>query len=126
MAETSDIVDTAVTLGHLRLRVTDLDGAVAFFTAIGGRKDTEREGFCVVEFRDRTRLQLFEVDAVEPGQVPQWDFRVPDIDAMWAECRDRGLEPSEITRRNPGHDWFQLSGPDGCEIRINSAFTRRK
>jgi len=116
---------SAVSLGHLRLPVTDLEGAVSFFEAMGARQDVEREGFAVVEFGDRTRLQLTRAERGVPAGVPlQFDFRVEDIDAVWREYDAKGLKPSEITRRNPGHDSFVLSGPDACEIKINSGFKR--
>jgi hypothetical protein len=116
---------SAVTLGHRRLPVSDLEGAIGFFEAIGGRRDTRRDGFAVVELRDRTRIQLTRSDATLPaGSAPQFDFRVEDIDAAWAEYSAKGLDPSDITRRNPGHDWFVLNGPDGIEIRINSGFRK--
>lgn len=117
--------DSAVILAHLRLPVSDLAGAVDFFEAIGGKRDTQREGFTVVELRDRTRLQLTQ--SREPIAAPsplQFDFKVEDIDAAWQAYAARGLNPSEIVRRNPGHDSFVLAGPDGCEVKINSAFHR--
>jgi len=116
---------SAVTLGHLRLPVSDLEGAIGFFEAIGGRRDTRRDGFAVVELRDRTRIQLIRSEAtLRKGSELQFDFRVEDIDAAWNDYRSRGLAPSDITRRNPGHDWFVLNGPDGIEIKINSGFKR--
>lgn len=115
----------AVTLGHLRLPVTDLESAVSFFEAMGARQDVDREGFAVVEFGDRTRLQLTRAEkGVPAGSDLQFDFRVADIDAAWRDFDAKGLSPSEITRRNPGHDWFILKGPDGCEVKINSGFKR--
>ena len=116
---------SSVTLGHLRLPVTDVEGAVGFFEAIGGKRDVRREGFAVVELRDRTRIQLFQSDETLPkGSEPPFDFRVEDIDAAWDDYKAKGLKPSDITRRKPGHDSFQLSGPDGIEIKINSGFNR--
>lgn len=116
---------SSVTLGHLRLPVSDLEGAIGFFEAIGGRRDTRREGFAVVELRDRTRIQLFQSEKPVPtsGEL-QFDFRVEDIDAAWTDYKAKGLEPSDIARRNPGHDWFVLNGPDGIEIKINSGFKK--
>jgi len=116
---------SAVALAHLRLAVTDLDGAVAFFEAIGARADTRRENFAVVELRDRTRLQLTQGGETKPAGGPlQFDFKVEDIDAAWRDFAAKGLNPTDIVRRNPGHDSFVLSGPDGCEIKINSGFKR--
>ena len=115
--------NSAIALAHLRLSVTDLSGAIAFFEAIGARPDVERGNFAVVELRDRTRLQLIESEENVPtGKTLQFDFRVEDIDAAWQAYDARGLNPTEIARRNPGHDSFVLAGPDGCEVKINSGF----
>lgn len=116
---------SSVTLGHLRLSVTDLKGAVGFFEAMGAHQDVDRDGFAVVEFGDRTRLQLTETGGpVSSEGELQFDFRVEDIDASWQDFSDKGLKPSDITRRNPGHDWFLLDGPDGFEVKVNSGFKR--
>ena len=116
---------SAVILAHLRLSVSDLAGAVNFFEAIGGKRDTQREGFTVVELRDNTRLQLLQSpEPITTASALQFDFKVDDIDAAWQAYDARGLNPSEIARRNPGHDSFVLSGPDGCEVKINSGFNR--
>ncbi len=116
---------SAIALAHLRLSVTDLPGAIAFFEGIGARADTRRENFAVVELRDRTRLQLTQSEQnVAAGNTLQFDFRVEDIDAAWQEYQAKGLNPTDIVRRNPGHDSFILSGPDACEVKINSGFKR--
>ncbi len=117
--------EPALKLAHLRLSVSDLAEAVSFFEALGARPDTERENFRVVELSDRTRLQLIRSDrAIPAGQTLQFDFKVDDIDAAWQTFSAKGLNPEEITRRNPGHDSFILRGPDGCEVQINSGFRR--
>jgi catechol 2,3-dioxygenase-like lactoylglutathione lyase family enzyme len=116
---------SAITLAHLRLSVTDLTQAVEFFEALGGHADTHRENFTVVELGDRTRLQLTQTkEKIAAGNTLQFDFRVEDIDAAWQEYDAKGLNPAEIIRRNPGHDSFLLSGPDACEVKINSGFKR--
>jgi len=115
----------AVILAHLRLSVSDLAGAVDFFESIGGERDTQREGFTVVELRDHTRLQLTQSpEPITTASALQFDFKVEDIDAAWQAYVAKGLNPSDIARRNPGHDSFVLTGPDGCEVKINSGFNR--
>ncbi len=115
----------AVILAHLRLSVSDLASAVDFFEAIGGERDTQREGFTVVELRDHTRLQLTQSqEPITAASALQFDFKVEDIDAAWQTYHAKGLNPSDIARRNPGHDSFVLRGPDGCEVKINSGFNR--
>lgn len=128
-AERIEIMTTdtksAVILAHLRLSVSDLPSAVEFFEAIGGERDTQREGFTVVELRDRTRLQLTQApEPITAASALQFDFKVEDIDAAWQAYAAKGLSPSDIARRNPGHDSFVLTGPDGCEVKINSGFNR--
>ena len=116
---------SSVILAHLRLSVSDLTGAVEFFEAIGGQRDTQREGFTVVELRDNTRLQLTQATEPVAAVSPlQFDFKVEDIDAAWQDYSAKGLKPSDIARRNPGHDSFVLTGPDGFEVKINSGFNR--
>jgi catechol 2,3-dioxygenase-like lactoylglutathione lyase family enzyme len=118
-------MNSAISLAHLRLSVTDLAKAISFFEAIGARADAQREGFAVVELRDHTRLQLIRSEqTIAPGNPLQFDFKVEDIDAAWQAYKAKGLNPTEILRRNPGHDSFTLNGPDGCEIKINSTFNR--
>ena len=115
--------DSAVALAHLRLSVTDLSDAVEFFEAIGACADTRRENFVVVELRDHTRLQLTQSnESVRAGNPLQFDFKVADIEAAWQAYEAKGLNPSEIIRRKPGHDSFVLVGPDAYEVKVNSGF----
>lgn len=117
---------SAIALAHLRLSVTDLGGAISFFEAIGARADTRQENFAVVELRDRTRLQLRQLQGTAPaGTSLQFDFKVEDIDAAWQDYDAKGLNPGDIVRRKPGHDSFIVKGPDSCEVQINSGFNRR-
>ena len=117
--------NSAIGLAHLRLSVTDLSKAISFFEAIGARADVQRGNFAVVELRDQTRLQLRQSEeTISAGTPLQFDFKVEDIDAAWQEYASKGLNPTEIIRRKPGHDSFILSGPDACEIQINSGFKR--
>ena len=117
--------NSAIALAHLRLSVTDLSEAISFFEAIGAREDVRRENFAVVELCDRTRLQLMQSEGnVAAGNTLQFDFKVEDIDSAWQAYDAKGLNPTEIIRRDPGHDSFIVRGPDACEVRINSGFRR--
>ena len=117
--------NSAVTLAHLRLPVSDLSKAIEFFELLGGRQDVDRHGFAVVELVDNTRVQLTQTSETKLiDNYLQFDFKVDDIDVAWDECQIKGMAPSDITRKRPGHDFFLLSGPDGCEVKINSKFVR--
>jgi len=116
---------TAAILAHLRLPVKNLSAAIKFFEALGGTQDVDRPGFAVVELTDRTRVQLTETSETQLiGNYLQFDFKVENIDDAWQDYRTKGLIPSDIVRNRPGHDFFLLSGPDNCEVRINSNFNR--
>ena len=117
--------NSAVTLAHLRVPVSDLSKAIEFFESLGGRQDVDRHGFAVVELVDNTRVQLTQTSETKLiDNYLQFDFKVDDIDVAWDECQITGMAPSDITRKRPGHDFFLLSGPDGCEVKINSKFVR--
>lgn len=110
-------------LAHLRLPVSDLTKAISFFEVIGAREDVRRGNFAVVEFRDRTRLQLTQSDDDIPAMTPlQFDFKVDDIDAAWGNYDAQGLKPGDIKRQTPGHDSFIVTGPDSWEVKINSGY----
>lgn len=108
-------------LGHLRLRVSDLDTAVSFFESLGAQKDIDHDNFAVVEFRDRTRLQLTRSNEISTTSPLQFDFVVENIDSTWSALKAKGLAPSNIVRSR-AHDNFMVTGPDGYEIKINSKF----
>jgi len=117
--------NSAVTLAHLRLPVSDLSKAINFFESLGGIQDVDRNGFAVVELVDHTRVQLTQTSEIKlMDNYLQFDFKVEDIDVAWDEYQAKGMTPSDITRKRPGHDFFILSGPDGCEVKINSRFVR--
>ena len=89
------------------------------------RAPTRNEKILWFELRDRTRLQLTQSkEAIPAGNSLQFDFKVEDIDAAWQDYQAKGLKPSEIIRRNPGHDSFVLVGPDAYEVKVNSGFKR--
>ena len=114
--------DSAIALGHLRLPVTRLSDAVEFFEALGARADVRQDEFAVVELRDRTRLQLVQSkEKIAAKSALQFDFLVEDIDAAWRDYDAKGLKPSEILRHRI-HDSFILSGPDSCEVKVNSRY----
>lgn len=118
-------LNSAVTLAHLRLPVSDLSKAIDFFESLGGRQDVDRDGFAVVELADNTRVQLTQTTETKlMDNYLQFDFKVEDIDVAWDEYQAKGMAPSDITRKRPGHDFFLLSSPDGCEVKINSRFVR--
>lgn len=114
--------DTGAALGHLRLGVSNLADAVSFFESLGAKQDVDRENFAVVEFGDRTRLQLTKSDqASAEAPALQFDFVVEDIDTTWSDLKAKGLTPSDIARSRV-HDNFTVAGPDGYEVKINSRF----
>ena len=73
----SEDSNSAISLGHLRLSVSRLEDAVAFFEACGARADTRRDKFAVVELGDSTRLQLTQAEDAVTAKAKKGDKAEP-------------------------------------------------
>ena len=107
-----------VWVGHVVLRVSDLDRAHAFWTGIGMRAVEKNPNVAVLELRGGTHLVLLPSDEVTAGEAP-FDLMVDDVDATHAAYAAQGLAPSTIERGHI-HDAFTLTDPDGYTVRVNS------
>lgn len=110
---------TTVSLGHLRLEVDDVPKGIDFFEAIGAETFRRQDNFAVIAFDDGTHLHLAKGAAAGPDV--QFDLRVKDLDAAWADYKSKGLNPSDITRTT-AHDHFIVPGPENYQFKVNSPF----
>ena len=110
---------TTVSLGHVRLEVNDVPPAIDFFEALGAETFRRQDNFAVIAFDDGTHLHLAKGAPTGPGV--QFDLRVKDLDAAWADYKEKGLVLSEITRTT-AHDHFIVTGPENYELKVNSPF----
>jgi catechol 2,3-dioxygenase-like lactoylglutathione lyase family enzyme len=119
----SDDTVPPVAIGHVRMTVKNIDGAVGWFADMGLRTITARDTFAVLELRGGTHLVLNRTDRdVDAGTPAPFDLMVDDVDAAHAACAGRGLAPGEITEGSV-HRSFHVPGPDGYSIKITSSHT---
>jgi catechol 2,3-dioxygenase-like lactoylglutathione lyase family enzyme len=99
--------------------VTDLDAAVEFFVALGGRLAVHHPPMASIELRGGTHLVVREADEVS-GDVAGFDFMVEDLDSTHAEFVEAGLAPTTI-EVSGAHRRFFVSDPSGTPIRVHSS-----
>jgi catechol 2,3-dioxygenase-like lactoylglutathione lyase family enzyme len=96
-----------IAIGHVTLRVSDVERAAGFYVALGLRVILRRE-------------------EGEPaaGPVGDFDFMVEDIEAAHAAMASAGVEATAIAD-DPlaGHLWFEVTDPDGHVLKVFSSHT---
>lgn len=108
-------------VGHLRMPVEDVHTAYGFFERHGMRAILERDDFGILELRSGTHLILTKSDeAIAEGERAPFDLMVDDVDAVHAAFVADGVEATDI-ERGKIHDSFQVNGPSGYVIPINSS-----
>lgn len=108
-------------VGHLTMPVEDVHAAYGFFVRHGMRAILERDDFGILELRGGTHLILTESDeAIAEGERAPFDLMVDDVDAVHAAFVADGVEATEI-EQGKIHDSFQVNGPSGYVIPINSS-----
>ena len=108
-------------VGHVSLKVEDVDDAYAFFVRHGMRDIFKGEEFGVLELRGGTHLVLNRSEeGVEAGGKAPFDLMVDDIDEARAEFTDAGVSATEISRARI-HDTFHIEGPSGYRIAVTSS-----
>jgi hypothetical protein len=120
MPDTTDERPSAA-IGHVRLNVTDVAGASRWLAAVGLRTIVSSGDFAVLELRGGTHLVVRQVERPpEPKAAAPFDLMFDDIEVTHRIFEEKGLSPSSI-RRGRIHDSFEVTGPDGWVITINSS-----
>jgi len=114
-----------VAIGHVSLRVADVERAAAFYVELGLRPVLANDGMAILELRGGTHLMLFKAKrAPRTGSVGSFDFMVDEVEALRARLTRAGVETSAPARDElSGHVWFEASDPDGHRLRIYSDHT---
>lgn len=108
-------------IGHISMPVEDVHAAYGFFVRHGMRAILERDDFGILELRGGTHLILTKSDrAIAAGERAPFDLMVDDVDAVHGAFVADGVEATDI-ERGKIHDSFQVSGPSGYSIPINSS-----
>jgi len=120
MPDTTDERPPAA-IGHVRFNVTDVDGASCWLATVGLRVIVSSGDLAVLELRGGTHLVVRQAERPpEPGAGAPFDLMFDDIGATHRSFEAKGLSPSSI-RRGRIHDSFEVVGPDGWVLTINSS-----
>jgi catechol 2,3-dioxygenase-like lactoylglutathione lyase family enzyme len=112
----------AVAIGHVTLRVSEIGPATEFYRALGMRGVMQTKNMAILELRGGTHLLLFRTRGKPRiGPVRSFDFIVDDVDAFRGSLLQRGIAATEIGSDTlSGHRWFQVTDPDGHDLRVYS------
>jgi lactoylglutathione lyase len=120
-------------LGHIALRVADLDAALAFYNKLGFREMTrllndKGEAWIVyLRINDNQYLELFPEGVERPVTGPSSIgifhicLTVENIDTTFAELAKVGIHPSKPRPEKPGIDGNRgawIEDPDGTQIEV--------
>ncbi|MCY3883918.1 MAG: VOC family protein [Gammaproteobacteria bacterium] len=108
-------------VGHIQLRVNDVEAEMAFYTDHGLREIVNRKNFGILELRGGTHLVLNHVDESEPATtVAPFDLMADDINAAHTRFVERGDQTSDIEHGSI-HSSFTVQGPSGYSLRVTSS-----
>jgi catechol 2,3-dioxygenase-like lactoylglutathione lyase family enzyme len=115
----------ALAIGHVSLRVSDVERAAAFYETLGLRPVMKSPGLAICELRGGTHLMLFRARGTpRKGPVRSFDFMVDDVDAFRARLAAAGLAPADLRDdARGGHRYFEVSDPDGHALTVFSSHT---
>ena len=107
-------------LAGLTLHVQDLARSVEFYSRIPGAEMlVHRPGMFAMFRMGAGRLGLLQANLPRPFHV---ELEVPDLDAMYQELKQAGVEPeSPPTDRPWGERDFHVIDPDGNILEFDSA-----
>ena len=127
----------AAALGHFIMKVADLDISYQFYTDLGLRPFGMFPGLAIIELRGGTHILLmgkndeapFPLTSSHLGQrtaffSEQLDLLINgktrgDLEAYRATLLKKGIAADEIAQDQFfGHDYFQLTDPDGHGIAV--------
>jgi glyoxylase I family protein len=110
---------------HVSINVTDVDGAIAFYTdVLGGTVRSDRPDFGFGgAWIDLGSSQLHLIEAPIPPVLGQhFAIRVADLDAAVVELRDRGVAVNDPSPVGPGRQTF-VADPAGNTVEIYELVT---
>lgn len=123
-------MDTPTELGHVHLKVRDLDRSLDFYRDVLDLDLTERVGgFAFLSYGDRhhdVALQELGVDAPGPGRgigLYHAAFEVPSTDALRAthdRLRERGIDVTPVDHRISKALYFDDPDGNGLEVYLDT------
>ena len=112
-------------IGHVTLRVSNMEAAATFYRSLGLRPIVERPGFAILELRGGTHLLLFRAKGKpKAGPIRGFDFMADDVEAARASIERAGIPTTSLPEdRVSGHRSFEVSDPDGHVVTVYSSHT---
>jgi catechol 2,3-dioxygenase-like lactoylglutathione lyase family enzyme len=112
----------SVAIGHVSLRVSEVESATRFYETLGLRVISSRPELAILELRGGTHLLLFRAKGKpREGRVHSFDFMVDDVQATRQALAARGLPTGPISAdRMSGHERFEVTDPDGHVLVVMS------
>jgi glyoxylase I family protein len=110
-----------VAIHHVSINVRDLDEALGFYEgALGFVRRNDRPDFGFPgAWLDAGGQQLHLIEAEAPPNLGQhFAVRVDDLDAVVAELRERGYQPSEPSPVANSHQAF-IGDPSGNVVELH-------
>ncbi len=107
-------------VGHVVLRVADVEASKAFFVKLGMRALEPDASVGILELRGGTHLVILPTD--DPGgedSTAGFDLMVEDIEVTHASYLEMGIDPSPMTSSKI-HTSFEIREPGGHRITVNS------
>src|SRR5262245_17840098 len=98
-------------VGHVVLRVANVESAAAFYQQLGLRPVWVRADMAILELRGGTHLLLFATAAKRrAARDAPFDLMADDVDAAHANAKACRLAPSRIQlEQRSGHRFFSLA-----------------
>lgn len=114
--------EPTIAIGHVSLRVRDLEASAAFYLSLGMREAHPRgEGMAILALRGGTHLLLFRARRAPKARTLPFDLMVDDVDALQSTLRAAGhaVGPMRLDRFS-SHRSFSCADPDGNVLTLTS------
>lgn len=108
-----------ISIGHLGLKVQDLNKSQAFFELVGGRTVVRMPSMAIIELRGGTHL-ILRSDKNAASTYANFDLMTDDIDVMHQRLVESGYKPSDISRGGV-HRTFEVTDFSGLTFDITSS-----
>lgn len=114
--------EPTIAIGHVSLRVRDLDASVAFYLSLGMRAAHPRgENLAILALRGGTHLLLLRARRAPKARALPFDLMVDDVDGLQSTLRAAGHQVGPMMLdRFSSHRSFSCADPDGNVLTFTS------